>query len=329
MRQWMTQWCVLLLIGVCAAPAGAQPKELDGTEIEDAIYRAFSSNWRKYARHGCEIEGFYAYFPKYDRRYESSLNQSTSQVMDEMTERWEENAGNLIIKKSKRPPREDAEAFAKALPDMKIGSYGWVDSVEIVKVIDRDEMYVREIWLVDKDKLRKEYASEQEKIERRNGDEAAEEELKFDYAARIKLKDLQEQRQTGFTDTFRLTGFDTRGLRVGSRWHGPNNEGFQVGVVRWEVPKVEDEEAEAGDEDDRRRSRSRRRDPDPIRVLAPIEEPMRESLNEEQFKKMLLDRGMTVTGFVDLLRSMRDLDRRNADERIHNELIPPEAVVQE
>lgn len=305
-----------LLSLMLVLPAAARETEVDGTPIDRAVYRGYEANWRKYARFACEIDGGYAFFPNYDRRHESSRGLTVSQVMDQMTERWEERKGNLVVKKSKAPPREDAEAYARALPSLDVGSYGWVASAEVVKVIDKNTMIVREVWLVNNTRLRKSYEEDQEQLERRTG-QVNHDELRFDYKARIKLKEQQEDDDEGFTETFRLIGYDTRGLRVGDRWEGPNNEGFQVGVVRWETPEPEEENS-------RRRGRE-----EPRLVLSKVEDAMRTTLDEEGFKKLLDERGMTVVAFVDLVRDMRERDRENAEERIINALLPPEREEEE
>ncbi len=315
MCKTVSGWClVLMVLALPSAVLADRQTEVDGTPIEDRIYRGYEANWRKYARFACEVDGGYAYIPHYDRRKDSSRGMSVTQVMDELTKRWEEKSGNLVVKKTKRPPREDAEAFARAIPDLAVGSYGWVASAEVVEVIGRDEMIVKELWLVDRDRLNEQYKADREKMERRTG-EVDEDELKFDYQGRLALREQAGEKDEGFTGTFRLIGYDTRGLREGERWEGRNNEGFQVAVIRWETPEPEAEE----DSDRRRRSRS---DDDPRLVLSEIESKMRRTLDSEGFKKLLAERGMSVVEFVELVRDMRENDRQNAEERITNALLP-------
>lgn len=316
MRKFVTG---LFALGLCLAmsiQAFAAPKEVDGTAIDETIYRGYEANWRKFARYAFEVDGTFAYIPNYDSRLENSLGMTTSQAMDELSKEWEERSGNLVVKKVKRPPREDAEAMAKALPELRVGAYGWVDSVEVVQVIDRNQMIVREIWLVNRKKLGGAYKRDEEKNARRNNGNVNRDDLNFNYASRLKQMALQEDRKAGFTRTFRLIGFDTRGLRAGDRWEGPNSKGFQVGIVRWETPEPP--------KDDEPRDRRRRGENQPRLVLAELEQSMRETLDEEGFKKLLDERGMTVVEFVDLVRTMRDRDRENAEERIHNSLLPEE-----
>jgi len=303
--------CALLM-----TPGLYAQREADGTKIDERVYRAFESNYRKYARFTTKNDAGYIVLPTYDRRLDNSLGLTTSQAMDELTEEWEETSGNLVVKKAKRPPREEAEAYATRLPDLKIASYGYLDSAEVVKIIDDNEMIVRELWLVNREELSKQYNEDKQRVARRNGGEVNEEALQFDYAKRAAMLTQQEDREEGFKAEFRLVGYDTRGLRVGDRWDGPNSEGFQGGVVRWETPEPEED-------DDRRRFR--RADEQRL-VLTRLEDVMRETLDEEGFKGLLAERGMTVAGFVDLMRTLRERDRENAEARIFNALLPPARV---
>lgn len=308
---------IVVLVGMFTFSTGrvqAQQAELDGTPIPDPIYSGFQSNWRKYASLAAEIEGGFVVVPSYDRRLESSRGVTPNQARDQLKVEREEQRGNLTHKRVVYPDRDDAEAYSRALPELTVGSYGWVASAEIVKIIDRKQLIVKEIWLVDRPTLRAQYERDKAESARENGGEYNRELLNFNYAQRIKMMQQQEDRDAGFEREFRLVGYDTRGLRVGDRWKGPDSEGFKVAVAYWEEPESEDDE----------RSR-RRRDNDPRLVLTEIEELMRETLDEEGFKKLLQARGMTVASFVDLIRTLRENDRRNAEERTLNALLPPEA----
>lgn len=290
-------------------------KELDGTPIPSAVYNGFDANWRKYATRACEVDGSFMVLPNYDRRLDSSRNITTSQAMEKLKVQKEVRQGNLVRVRSAYPDRADAEAYSKALPKMQVGHYGWVASAEVVKIIDRKQMIVKDIWLIDRPKVRAAYERDRVQSARENGGEENKELLRFNYATRIDMMEQQEDRDEGFERQFRLIGYDTRGLRVGDRWKGLNDEGFQVAVAYWEVPEPDEEEE----------SRRRRRDDDPRLVLTEVEELMRRTLNEEGFKKLLGEREMTVADFVDLVRTVRETDRRNAEERILRALLPPEA----
>jgi len=305
---------VLLITLLVSAPLDAEAREteLDGTPIPSAIYNGFEANWRKYATLASEIDGGFAVIPEYDRRLESSRGITTHQAMDMLKVEREVRQGNLVRKQVAYPDRADAEAYSKALPKLEVGQYGWIASVEVVEIIDRKQMIVKDIWLVDRPKLRAEYEEDRQRSAREHDGEANEELLRFNYAKRIEMLEQQEDRDEGFEREFRLVGYDTRGLRVGDRWKGPNDEGFKVAVAYWEVPEPDEEDSDR-----------RRRDAEPRLVLTEVEDLMRKTLDEKGFKRLLQARGMTVADFVDLVRTVRENDRRNAEERILNVLLPP------
>ncbi|MBX2852662.1 MAG: hypothetical protein KTR15_13075 [Phycisphaeraceae bacterium] len=306
---------LLVLLGSLVLAAGealARQTELDGSPIPGQIYSSYQANWRKYAVFVGEVDGAFAVIPKYDRRLESSRGINTGQAMEKLKVQKEERNGNLTRKRVKYPDRADAEAYSKALPELSVGSYGWVASAEVVKIIDRKQMIVKEVWLVDRPKLRAAYEKDKAKSARENDGEYNKELLNFNYAQRIKMMEQQEDRDEGFERQFRLVGYDTRGLRVGDRWKGLNDEGFQVAVAYWEEPEPEEGESR------------RRRNDEPRLVLTEVQDVMRKTLSEEDFKKLLGERGMTVAAFVDLVRTVRERDRRNAEERILNAIMPPE-----
>jgi len=323
MKAWMATSCLgaaALVLSLSALPAQAQRSartELDGTPISAAVYSAYEANWRKFARYACKVGEGYGFIPGYNRRYDSSLGMSATQYMEESKIVREVERGNLTIKRQYAIPREDAEAWVRALPSSRVGSYGYVDSAEIVKVLDDKRMLVKSLWLVDQEQLREEYEQDKQRMERREG-EVNKEQLAFEYGKRIELKQMHDEEDNGFAQTFLLMGYDTRGLREGERWHGPGDAGFQVGVIRWQALEAD----EAGDDGGRRARRSG--DSGPVPVLSAIEEPMRRGIDGEQFKELLAERGMTVAGFVDMMRDLRDKDRANAEERIHNALLAPE-----
>lgn len=297
-----------------APVALAGPTEADGTPIDERVYRAFESNWRKYARFASKNEAGYIVIPDYDRRKPSSLGLTEGQALDKLTKTWEERAGNLVTKRSKSPPREEAEVYSTRLPGLAVGNYGWLHSAEVVQVIDGKQMIVRELWLVDHAELSEQYKKDEERSAKRNNGEPDTEELEFNYAMRAKMVTIQQDRDLGFTKTFRLVGYDTRGLRPGDRWDGPGGKGLQVGVVQWETPEPA--------EDDRRRSRR----VEPRLVLTELDSAMRQTLDEEGFKALLAERGTTVAAFVELMRVVREDERDSeaADARIVRSLLAPD-----
>lgn len=305
---------LLALFGIASLKVNAAETELDGTPIPSAVYDGFDANWRKYATIACKVDDGFAVIPNYDRRLESSRGITVNQAMEMLKVEKEVRTGNLVRKRVAYPDRADAEAYSKALPELTAGQYGWIASVEVVKIIDRKQMIVKDIWLVDRPTVRAQYEKDREQSARENDGKENKELLAFNYAKRIEMVEQQEDSDEGFEREFRLVGYDTRGLRVGDRWKGRNDEGFKIAVAFWETPEPEEEEES---------SRRRRNDDEPRLVLTEVEELMRKTLDEKGFKELLQARGMTVADFVDLLRTVRENDRRNAEERIINALLPP------
>jgi len=313
MRWDVKVWFVLAAMLIGGHKLYAQAKELDGTPIDDRVYKSFDSNWRKYARYAGDIGEGFAFIPTYQKRYESSRNILVGDAIEQLSEVKEVRTGNLVQKKVRRASQADAEAYVRALPDLKIGSYGWIVSAQIVEVINENQMIIQGLWLVDRDKLRAEYAKDEQESARRNNGEADKDQLYFLYQSRIKLMEAQEDDDAGYLDRFRLVGYDTRGLRPGDRWQGPNSAGLQVGVVRWETPEPK--------EGERRSSRDK-----PRLVLSEVEHAMRKNPDEKGFIELLAQAGMTVAEFVDFVRTIRDNDPANAEERILNSLMPPDKL---
>ena len=180
----------VVLIGLLALPAGsvqARQTELDGTPIPDAIYRGFQSNYRQYANMICEVDGGFAVIPTYDRRLQSSRGINTGQAMEKLKVEKEVKTGNLVRKRVKYPDRADAEAYSKALPSLEVGNYGWAASAEVVKIIDRKQMIVNEVWLVERHKPPAADEKDRQRSARENNGEENKELLNFNYAQRIKM----------------------------------------------------------------------------------------------------------------------------------------------
>ena len=317
MKKLVIALCLFGGLLASAAPTFAEPKELDGSAIDERVYRTFYSNFKKYAQFACEVDGGYGLIPEYSRRNDSSRGMTVNEVLDKQSEETTIRTGTLVQKKKRTPPREDAMAYVNALPDVRVGSYGNVASAKVLHVIDGNQMIVTELWLIDRDTLREEYERDEQRSEKKNDGRADRDELEFNYKSRIWLRKQQESSRFGFTGVFRIVGYDTRGVRPGERWKGPKDDGFQVGVIKWE--ESDRDEFEGLDKETRRAIGSR-----PRLVISELTLTMRNQVDEQGFKKLLKERGMTVQQFVDVMQRMRDIDRRNADERILEALLPPD-----
>lgn len=304
---------VILSVFVTATPMAAQAADAGGEEIDRQTAAAYQSIWRKYGQYASKTHYGYVMLPNYQRRFQNSQGLAPTTAMNRLVKRWEEKKGNLVTKKLKYPPRVEGETLSRALMSMEMGQYGWVHSAEILKIIDDKRMVIHEVWSVDADKLEEQFERDEQQMARREG-RVDGSQMEFNFQVRMYLLELQKDRDSGFEDPSILVGYDTRGLRVGQRWKGPNDSGFQVGVASWYTPEAEEEGSS--------RRRSRRSNPS-FRVLTEVENTMRERLGEQEFVDFLHARGQSVKTFVELVREIRERDRRNADERIFQALQPP------
>lgn len=311
---------VVIALGCClpAQPLAAQDfTELDGTPIDSRLRRAWSGNWREFARYCAPFESGYIAVPDFDRRTPSSRGLTEREAIEDLTQTYSETTGIIRQSRSWTPPREEAEAYANAIPDMDLGTYGYVHSVEVVEILGPEQMLVKNIWLIDSDALEREYNREMARG-RDSDDRNYRAKVQASFAQRLAVNERQDE--DAYEQTCRLVGYSTRGLRPGARFTGPDDEGFQIAVASWDLPPVE-EEAE-GEDPPRRPSRQSRNEPDPMLVLIDPAPVLRRTATEEQFIELLDQRGMKIVEFIELVRELREDDRETTDELVFNELFP-------
>ena len=310
----------LLIVFASSALSASQPAqtELNGDPIDSRTYRAWVSNYRMVSRFCAVFEEDFVVVPNYDRRVPSSRGITRSQATEELTVRWRESSGILSQGRSRRPAEEEVRAYANAMPDTEVGSYGDLHSVEIVEILGPDEMLVKELWLIDVEAVEEQYDADAERA-RDNGVRNYRTQLNALYEHRIALKDLQDEEV--YSETHRLVGYPTRGLSIGERWDGPDREGFQVALARWETPV--DPQADEGDEVEQRRRR-RRWNADPRLVLVNPVSLLRHPLEEDDMVRLLDARGHTIVSFVEAMREIRERfrNRDEANDRLARLLLP-------
>ena len=282
--------------------------EINGDPVDSRTRRAWAGNYAQFAQYCFSFEDDWVAVPGYSRRMFSSRGVSASQAREEMTQRWRETSGAITQRRARQPEPEEVEVYIKALPDLDMGTYGYIDSVEILEILGPDQMLVRNIWLIDKDQVAQAYRADQREAEE-DGARDARAQLAQRYEQRLEL--IERQEESEYEQAFRLVGYTTRGLRAGDRYNGSDDEGMQVAVIKRELPPV--------DENARRRRRAV-----PRLVLIAVAGPMRTTLDEQAFIRMIDARGYTIASFVQIVRELRSEDRDEADERIFNLLMPPE-----
>ena len=338
LSRWLTFCLVVLLVISAAGPSrAADPTELNGDPIDTRTYRAWLGNYRVVARYCAEHGDDFLVVPGFERRLPNSRGLSVAQATDQLTETWRETTGAFSERRMRVPDRVEVEAYARALPGVRTGTYGYLDSVRVVAILGPEEMIVDELWLIDVDAIREEYARDVRRA-RDNGVRNARDQLDAMYKYRIELRERQEDGRDVFEARHRLVGYPTRGLAEGDRWQGPDDEGVQVAIARWIDPEEEADAVEAEDqadgaEDDEPRSRrgrrsSRDRGPfgnDPYMLLVNPEPLLRRPMEEEAMVRLLDARGYTIAQFVEVMRGMRENvnDRREADLRLTRALLAP------
>lgn len=308
---------VVIALGCCLpgqTSVAQEFTELDGTPIDSRLRRAWSGNWREFARYCAPFEDGYIAVPNFDRRTPSSRGLTEREAIEDLTQTYSESTGIIRQTRTWTPPREEAQAYANAIPDMDLGTYGYVHSVEVVEILGPEQMLVKNIWLIDSDALEREYNREMARG-RDSDDRDYRKKVQASFAQRLDANERQDEDE--YEQTCRLVGYATRGLRPGVRYTGPDEEGFQIAVAKWDLPEVE-EPAEGED----RPRRSSRNKPDPVLVLIDPAPVLRRSATEEQFIELLDQRGMKIVQFIELVREFREDDRETADELIFNDLFP-------
>ena len=300
--------CLLLLAGLCLPAPAQELTELDGTPLATSTRRAWSGNYREFARFVAVFEDKFIVVPNYDRRTDNSHALSYRQAEEKLKITWQEDSGLIVRERSWTPPQEEIEAYSKLLPGLEIGLFGYVHSVEVVEVLGPEEMTVRNLWILDAQALERQYERDQAQG-RASGDRNYTKLLEAAYGRRLALAELQGER--AFAGPFRLVGYSTRGLRPGVRYTGPRQEGFQVAFVYWDVPPAEEDGP-------------RLRDEDVTPVLVDPTPVMRSTVTEQQFVELLGQKQMTIAGFVELVRATRAEDRDTADAVVLTELLPPD-----
>lgn len=137
-------------------PLGDAPLETDPQHI----VALWNQHWRVYARRFVALDGDYAALATFDPRYPSSAGTTVSQAIRQNTESVRVSSGNLSRTVAIKPDRDDVEPAAKAIPDIKVGEYGWIDSAKVDEVLGPDAMVVSAIWLLDAEAVTKQKAAE-------------------------------------------------------------------------------------------------------------------------------------------------------------------------
>ena len=307
------------LVASTVLPVAADPPsntELNGDAIDPGTYRAWASNYRHISQHCFEYEDEFIVVPGYDRRIPNSRGLTRGRAVDELTVTWRETRGGLRQTYEREPEPGEVDAYIHALADVRPGTYGYLASARIVAILGPEEMLVADLQLIDMEKLEDDYKRDEARA-RAQGVRDFRAALNERYEHRLAVKEIQDEEEDLLEPVHRLVGYPTRLMRVGDVWTGPEEEGIQVAIARYEF--LSEEQLEPAD-------RRYRGDLDEPRLMLINPVPaLRRPLDEQGMLRLLDARGMNVAGFVELMREVRGevRDRDEADQHLVEQLLPP------
>ena len=262
------------------APAAPKPKPNAVTDAGDSpletdprrITALWNSHWRLYGSKFIPVGDDYAACPAFDIRYPSSTHMRVSDLMREKTEQQKVSSGGFVKTYTIKPDENDVEAYARALPKLALGEYGYIHSAKVDKVLGPDAMIISDVWLVDADEIKKAREKELEKYpeparprfdNRNRGNRSVstsqrdrERQVQQQYDAQRQLRDaivkhieesyelrqklMDEQGGNGFGQAIIVRGVNTGTVRPGSRWEGVRRgNGEQIAVVMLDQPEAD------------------------------------------------------------------------------------------
>ncbi len=258
-------------------------------------------HWRVYARRCAEFEGGFLCCPKYDRRYPSGAGMTVRQAEKVLSAKVKERGGGLIVTRTVKMPRAEAEALARPLPRLAVGEYGLLASVEVDEVLGPTSMLVKDLYLIDPADLRRDFKADRAKARRSSNPSASSADLEQIYKRRRALADRQKRKP--YRAVMRLEGFSTDTLEPGERWSGPDSEGIRIVIFRPETYGSE--------------RRSKRR------LVAVNLQAVHWGLDEAGFARLLEARELSPSGFVSLIQEkMAEDDPDDAQQRVFTALLP-------
>jgi hypothetical protein len=293
----MRVWGLILLVLASATVTAVAAEGLD-----ERTRPLWERHWRVYAKNSAAFEDGFVVCPAYDKRYPSDAGMTVRQAEVKLSRKVKEGGGGLVMTRTVKMPLAEAEAMALPITKLSVGRYGFLASVQVDEVLGPESMVVKDLYLIDPLRLRRDYRADRARAGRAGDRDTAEAELERMYAHRNALAERQKQKAHRSV-VLRLEGFSTDGLARGERWAGPDGEGLQVVIVKPEA---------YGDE---RRPKQR--------LVAVSLREVRWGLDEREFVRLLAGRGLSPAGFVGLvMEKMAEHDPRTAKGRVFLALLP-------
>lgn len=287
----------------------AKPEAVDPAQSLDMNARiAWNREWSIYASRYTKIGDEYYACASYDPGYPSSSH-VTPQALVQRNARTRtiRIVGNMSRDIKETPSIVDAQAAAPALPSLDFGAYGHVHSVQIVQVTGPHEMLVKQIWLIDAEKVKVQMDKLQGKDNNNNNNnnnrnsdnrQKLKDEIENNFQFRMQLIDHQHKQRDFRSQGVMLLGFDTAGLKPDQRWLGPDGQGLDIAIAGPKTIAY---------------SRSGTGRPRDIKVVVavPVSE-FKGRLSRDEFIKMLATRDLTLKQFVDITIEEKKNDSETA-----------------
>lgn len=295
MRPWRSIIVAVVLASVTGVAVAAEG-------LDERTRPLWERHWRVYAQRCAQFEDGFLCCPAYERRYPSSAGMTVRQAEVKLSQKVKVRGGGLVVTRTVKMPIGEAEAVALPIRKLSVGEYGFLASVEVDKVLGPKSMVVKNLYLIDPIRLRRDYRDDRARAGRADDRGASESELERMYTRRNALVERQKQKRHRAV-VLRLEGFSTDGLTRGDRWGGPDGEGIQVVIVKPETYGSE------------RRPKQR--------LVAVSFSAVRWGLDERGFVRLLSGRGLDPLGFVGLvMQKMAENDPQTATGRVFLSLLP-------
>ena len=276
----MRFWAMLVMCSV--ALLSALVAHADDGEVLSAQGRAlWERHWRSYAMQCAEFEDGFLVCPLYDKRFPSGAGVTVRQAEAALQKKIRVGGGGVVVTKVQSKPVEEAEAVSLPIPKLKVGEYGYLASVKVEEVLGETSMRVEDLYLLDPERVRKDYRDDRKMVREAEEVDDADEQLEARYKHRQAVLDRHKDKRHRAVK-LRLEGFDTVGLAEGDRWPGPEGEGLSVVIVKQEYYGSE------------RRPKQR--------LVAVSVGHVDWGIGEEAFVRLLSEHGLDREGFVVLIQ---------------------------
>lgn len=279
------------------------------TEISDReVDRLWRIEWRRFENNFARVGEQYYCFPSFEpgkyathaETEEELMQQTAYEVQYQTLKNGQQTM--LIVK-----PLADIQAKIALLAEPKAGEYGFINSGNVLEIVDEDTVILNQVWLLNVDQVlaeKKAAAPDGDAVrsvlsieDRRDDDIRGAFVAKLyearDYGFEFRIEAIQLQKEPEFArKRWVVHGIDTGAMTVGNRFPDKPEERLHLAI------------AEAGDEE----------------IVTTTVETLGKDLSELEMLNALEDLGVTKQDFIRILREekMKDRDKyqRTTLERV-------------